>query len=96
MARIEALKHNEAAWKWAALAATIIGLEYIGDESLTHGVHRALDTNIGKILVPAAIGVTAAHFYDIIDHRWDPYYRIGGASVGKAKNVGEHGQAETS
>ena len=66
--------NNESAWKWAALGAVIVGLEYIGDESLTSGVRRALATPVGKILVPAAIGVTAAHFYDLIPHQYDPYY----------------------
>lgn len=65
---------SEPAKKWLALGATIVALEYIGSESLTRGVRDALATPVGKILVPAAIGVTAAHFYDLIPHQYDPYY----------------------
>lgn len=65
---------SEPAKKWLTLGAAIVALEYIGTESLTQGVRDALATPVGKILVPAAIGVTAAHFYDLIPHQYDPYY----------------------
>lgn len=69
---------NSGGWKWGALAATIVALEVLPphSESLTHACGRALDTKIGKVAIPAVMGITVAHLMDWIPHRVDPFYLI--------------------
>jgi hypothetical protein len=50
--------------KWGTLAASVMVLESVGDNSLTHYAHRAMEHKIGRWLVPAAIGITAMHLMD--------------------------------
>lgn len=56
--------NNEGYLKWGALAAGVIALECIGDQSLTHYAHKAMEHRLGRWIVPAAIGITAMHLMD--------------------------------
>lgn len=76
---------DEGAVKWAVLGATIVALEFIGSESLTHACQRALETPVGKVAVPILMGVTVAHLMDWIPHQYDPYYWIADRVPGKDK-----------
>jgi hypothetical protein len=60
---MEALK-NEAVIKWGVVAASVIAMECIGEQSLTHYAHKAMEHPIGRWIVPAAIGITAMHLMD--------------------------------
>lgn len=55
---------NEGTIKWGALAAGVIALECVGEQSLTHYAHKAMEHRIGRWIVPAAIGITAMHLMD--------------------------------
>lgn len=74
--------------KWGVLAGTILALEVIGEESLTHACHRARETAVGKVAIPVALGVTVAHLMDWIPHQYDPYYLVASLTPEKAKNEG--------
>lgn len=54
--------------KWGALAGAVIALECVGEQSLTHYAHRAMEHKVGRWLVPAAIGITAMHLMDKEHH----------------------------
>ena len=55
---------NEGVIKWSCLAAGVIALECVGEQSLTHYAHRGMEHPIGRWLIPAAIGITAMHLMD--------------------------------
>jgi hypothetical protein len=55
---------NEGIIKWGVLATTVIALECVGEQSLTHYAHRGMEHPIGRWLIPAAIGITAMHLMD--------------------------------
>jgi hypothetical protein len=55
---------NEGVWKWGALAGCVIALECVGEQSLTHYAHRAMEHKVGRWIVPAVIGITAMHLMD--------------------------------
>ena len=55
---------NEGVIKWGCLAAGVIALECVGEQSLTHYAHRGMEHPIGRWLIPAAIGITAMHLMD--------------------------------
>lgn len=55
---------NEGYWKWSALAAGVIALECVGENSLTHYAHKAMEHKVGRWIVPVAIGITAMHLMD--------------------------------
>lgn len=55
---------NEGIIKWGCLAAGVIALECVGENSLTHYAHKAMEHKVGRWLVPAAIGITAMHLMD--------------------------------
>jgi len=59
---------NEGLLKWGALATTVIALECVGEQSLTHYAHRAMEHRVGRWIVPAAIGITAMHLMDKEHH----------------------------
>lgn len=71
--------------KWAALAATVIALEVIGEETLTGACHRALDHKVGQYVVPFALGFTAAHLLRVIPREIDPYFLLADG-ISKVKN----------
>lgn len=54
--------------KWGVVAASVIAMECVGEQSLTHYSHRAMEHRIGRWLVPAAIGITAMHLMDKEHH----------------------------
>jgi hypothetical protein len=54
--------------KWGSVAGCVIALECIGENSLTHYAHRAMEHRIGRWVVPAAIGITAMHLMDKEHH----------------------------
>jgi hypothetical protein len=55
---------NEGVIKWGTLGLAVIALECVGEQSLTHYAHRAMEHPIGRWVVPAAIGITAMHLMD--------------------------------
>lgn len=55
---------SEGYLKWGCLAAGVIALECVGENSLTHYAHKAMEHKVGRWLVPAAIGITAMHLMD--------------------------------
>ena len=59
---------SEGFIKWGAVAASVIALECIGEQSLTHYAHKAMEHPIGRWIVPAAIGITAMHLMDKEHH----------------------------
>jgi len=50
--------------KWPALGLCVIALECVGEQSLTHYAHKAMEHPVGRWIVPAAIGITAMHLMD--------------------------------
>lgn len=84
---------SEGFIKWGVLASTVIALECIGENSLTHYAHRAMEHKIGRWVIPAAIGITAMHLMDrhheILPESIDAYHII-------AKGVDRlHGNSES-
>lgn len=73
---MERLPSNEGYWKWGVLATTVVVLECIGQDSLTSHARRALEHPIGRIAIPALIGVTALHLLDRCPVEIDPYQQI--------------------
>lgn len=67
---------DEGAAKWLTLGVVIVALEAVGNESLTHACGRALDSRIGKVVVPAVMGLTVSHLMDWLPRRADPFYLI--------------------
>lgn len=55
---------NEGLIKWTALGLSVIALECVGEQSLTHYAHKAMEHPVGRWIVPAAIGITAMHLMD--------------------------------
>ena len=50
--------------KWGTLAVSVIALECVGEQSLTHYAHRAMEHPVGRWIVPTMIGITAMHLMD--------------------------------
>jgi hypothetical protein len=63
--------------KWGALAGAIVALESLGDNSLTHYAHKAMEHKIGRWIVPTVVGITAMHLmdkdHDILPEAIDAY-----------------------
>jgi hypothetical protein len=69
-------RNYETATKWAVLAGTVVALEIIGQESLTHGFRRALEHPVGRYIAPIAIGLTVGHLFNAIPETIDPYQHV--------------------
>ena len=55
---------NEAVIKWGVVAASVIAMECVGEQSLTHYAHRTMEHPIGRWVTPMVIGITAMHLMD--------------------------------
>ena len=67
---------DEGVFKWAALAATIAVLEFVGEESLTNSFDRAMKHPKMRYVALGALGITGAHLLGVLPKEIDPYYYI--------------------
>ena len=77
---MESLNRHEGLFKCGLLFSCIAVIEFIGEETLTHYSHKAMEHPIGRWVVPAVVGVTAMHLmdkdHDILPEAIDPYHHI--------------------
>lgn len=73
---MERLTQREALVKWTVLAATVVALEVIGEESLTHGFRKALEHDRGRYIAVGALVVTGLHLTNLLPEPIDPYQQI--------------------
>jgi hypothetical protein len=67
---------DEGALKWGLLAATIVVLEFTGNETLTSAFNRALEHDKMKYVALGALAFTASHLLGTTPREIDPYYII--------------------